>query len=45
VIPGLVAYQLVRQPPVATVLATSAVSLASYGVLASGLVLGAVSTL
>jgi poly-gamma-glutamate biosynthesis protein PgsC/CapC len=45
VIPGLVAYQLVRQPPVATVLATSAVSLASYGVLASGLVLGAVSAL
>ena len=43
VIPGLVAYQLVRQPPLATVLATSAVSLASYGVLASGLVLGAVS--
>ena len=43
VIPGLVAYQLVRQPPVATVLATSAVSLASYGVLASGLLLGAVS--
>ena len=42
VIPGLVAYQLVRQPPVATVLATSAVSLASYGVLASGLLLGAV---
>ena len=45
VIPGLVAYQLVRQPPVATVLATSAVSLASYGVLASGLVLGAVTAL
>jgi gamma-polyglutamate biosynthesis protein CapC len=45
VIPGLVAYQLVRQPPLATVLATSAVSLASYGVLASGLVLGAVSVL
>jgi poly-gamma-glutamate biosynthesis protein PgsC/CapC len=45
VITGLVAYQLVRQPPVATVLATSAVSLASYGVLASGLVLGAVPTL
>jgi gamma-polyglutamate biosynthesis protein CapC len=45
VIPGLVAYQLVRQPPLATVLATSAVSLASYGVLASGLVLGAVSAL
>jgi gamma-polyglutamate biosynthesis protein CapC len=43
VIPGLVAYQLVRQPPVATVLATSVVSLASYGVLASGLVLGVVS--
>ena len=45
VIPGLVAYQLVRQPPVATVLATSAVSLTSYGVLASGLVLGAVTAL
>ncbi|MHA6623474.1 poly-gamma-glutamate biosynthesis protein PgsC/CapC [Pseudonocardia sp. DLS-67] len=45
VIPGLVAYQLVRQPPLATVLATSAVSLASYGVLASGLVLGAVTAL
>jgi gamma-polyglutamate biosynthesis protein CapC len=45
VIPGLVAYQLVRQPALATVLATSAVSLASYGVLASGLVLGAVSAL
>jgi poly-gamma-glutamate biosynthesis protein PgsC/CapC len=45
VIPGLVAYQLVRQPPVATVLATSAVSLASYGVLASGLVLGAATAL
>lgn len=45
VIPGLVAYQLVRQPPFATVLATSAVSLASYGVLASGLVLGAVDAL
>jgi hypothetical protein len=45
VIPGLVAYQLVRQPPVATVLATSAVSLAAYGVLASGLVLGVVTAL
>ena len=45
VIPGLVAYQLVRQPIIPTVLATSAVSLASYGVLASGLVLGVVSAL
>jgi gamma-polyglutamate biosynthesis protein CapC len=45
VIPGLVAYQLVRQPLVATIMATSAVSLASYGVLASGLVLGAVTAL
>jgi hypothetical protein len=43
VIPGLVAYQLVRQPPVATVLATSAVSLASFGLLASGLMLGLVT--
>jgi gamma-polyglutamate biosynthesis protein CapC len=45
IIPGLVAYQLVRQPAVATVLATAAVSLASYGVLASGVLLGVVSAL
>ena len=45
VVPGLVAYQLVRQPLLPTVLATSAVSLASYGLLASGLLLGAVSAL
>jgi gamma-polyglutamate biosynthesis protein CapC len=45
IIPGLVAYQLVRQPAIPTVLATAAVSLASYGVLASGLLLGVVSAL
>lgn len=42
IIPGLVAYQLVRQPARVTLAATGAVSLASYGVLASGLLLGLV---
>jgi gamma-polyglutamate biosynthesis protein CapC len=40
VVPGLIAYQLVRQPPLATVLATSAVSFLSYGVLVSGVLVG-----
>jgi gamma-polyglutamate biosynthesis protein CapC len=44
VVPGLIAYQLVRQPPVATVLSTTAVSLASYGVLISGVLAGLVPT-
>ncbi|ALG09424.1 poly-gamma-glutamate biosynthesis protein PgsC/CapC [Kibdelosporangium phytohabitans] len=44
VVPGLIAYQLVRQPPVATVLSTTAVSLASYGVLVSGVLVGLVPT-
>jgi gamma-polyglutamate biosynthesis protein CapC len=45
VVPGLIAYQLVRQPPVSTLLATSTVSFASYGVLASGVLVGLVPTI
>ncbi|KFZ80630.1 capsule biosynthesis protein capC [Amycolatopsis sp. MJM2582] len=45
VVPGLVAYQLVRQPPAATVLATGGVSLASYAILISGVLVGLVPTL
>ncbi|WP_026425065.1 poly-gamma-glutamate biosynthesis protein PgsC/CapC [Actinokineospora inagensis] len=44
VVPGLIAYQLVRQPPVMTVLATSIVSAAGYGVLATGVLAGLVPT-
>jgi poly-gamma-glutamate biosynthesis protein PgsC/CapC len=43
--PGLVAYQLVRQPVRPTLLATGTVSVAGYGVLAGGLLLGLVPTL
>jgi poly-gamma-glutamate biosynthesis protein PgsC/CapC len=42
VAPGLVAYQLIRQPPGATMLATVVVSAATYGVVVSGLVTGLV---
>jgi gamma-polyglutamate biosynthesis protein CapC len=42
VAPGLVAYQLIRQPPGATLLATGVVSAATYGVIVSGLVTGLV---
>jgi poly-gamma-glutamate biosynthesis protein PgsC/CapC len=45
VVPGLIAYQLVRQPPVSTLLATGTVSFASYGVLASGVLIGLVPTI
>ncbi|MCE7002232.1 poly-gamma-glutamate biosynthesis protein PgsC/CapC [Kibdelosporangium philippinense] len=45
VVPGLIAYQLVRQPPVATLLVTSAVSLATCGVLVSGVLVGLVPTI
>ncbi|TWP52357.1 capsule biosynthesis protein capC [Lentzea tibetensis] len=45
VVPGLIAYQLVRQPPLATVLATGAVSLVSYGVVMSGVLIGLVPAL
>lgn len=44
VVPGLIAYQLVRQPPAATVLATVSVSGLAYGVLISGVLLGLVPT-
>ncbi|WP_443072600.1 hypothetical protein [Streptomyces sp. RPT161] len=38
---GLIAYQLVRQPPRATLLSTTAVTLGAYVVLAAGLLMGA----
>jgi gamma-polyglutamate biosynthesis protein CapC len=40
VAPGLIAYQLVRQPPKATVLATIMVTAITYGVAFSGVVAG-----
>ncbi|MEV6691102.1 capsule biosynthesis protein capC [Micromonospora zingiberis] len=40
VAPGLIAYQLVRQPPKATVLATIMVTAITYGVAVSGVVAG-----
>ncbi|WCN82126.1 poly-gamma-glutamate biosynthesis protein PgsC/CapC [Micromonospora sp. LH3U1] len=40
VAPGLIAYQLVRQPPKATVLATLMVTAITYGVAFSGVVAG-----
>jgi poly-gamma-glutamate biosynthesis protein PgsC/CapC len=42
VAPGLIAYQLIRQPPGATVLATGVVSTATYGVVISGILTGLV---
>jgi poly-gamma-glutamate biosynthesis protein PgsC/CapC len=44
VVPGLIAYQLVRQPPLATLLATGTVTGAGFGVLASGVLAGLVPT-
>jgi gamma-polyglutamate biosynthesis protein CapC len=44
IIPGLIAYQLVRQPRRATIACTTAVSLAAYGVLASGILLDLIPT-
>ncbi|WP_055530443.1 poly-gamma-glutamate biosynthesis protein PgsC/CapC [Streptomyces graminilatus] len=41
IVPGLIAYQLVRQPLKATLLATSSVTFAAYVVLATGALLGA----
>ncbi|RJQ79910.1 capsule biosynthesis protein capC [Pseudonocardiaceae bacterium YIM PH 21723] len=40
VVPGLIAYQLVRQPPGPTLMATGAVTMAAYGVLISGVLAG-----
>ncbi|MEU1602332.1 poly-gamma-glutamate biosynthesis protein PgsC/CapC [Micromonospora matsumotoense] len=42
VAPGLIAYQLVRQPPLATILATGAVSVGSYLIIFSGILAGLV---
>lgn len=39
IVPGLVAYQLVRQPVVATLTATTVVTSAAYGVLLTGVLL------
>ncbi|MFF8430669.1 poly-gamma-glutamate biosynthesis protein PgsC/CapC [Streptomyces sp. NPDC016566] len=44
IVPGLIAYQLVRQPVAATVISTTAVTLATYVVVATGLLLGALPT-
>jgi poly-gamma-glutamate biosynthesis protein PgsC/CapC len=41
IVPGLISYQLVRQPPAATLISTTAVTLATYVVLVAGLLLGA----
>ena len=42
--PGLITYQLVRQPPKATLLATGLVTAMTYGVAFSGIVAGLVPT-
>jgi poly-gamma-glutamate biosynthesis protein PgsC/CapC len=44
IVPGLIAYQLVRQPPRATLLATTSVTVAAYIVLATGALLGELPT-
>ncbi|MEV0259987.1 poly-gamma-glutamate biosynthesis protein PgsC/CapC [Streptomyces sp. NPDC050617] len=41
IVPGLIAYQLVRQPPRATMLSTATVTLSAYVVLTAGVLLGA----
>jgi gamma-polyglutamate biosynthesis protein CapC len=43
--PGLIVYQLIRQPPAATMLATGIVSAATYGVMISGILAGVVPAL
>lgn len=40
IIPGLVAYQLIRQPPLATITAMLTVSAITYGIMLTGAVLG-----
>jgi gamma-polyglutamate biosynthesis protein CapC len=42
VVPGLIAYQLVKQPPLPTLVATGVVSAAGFSVLASGVLAGLV---
>ncbi|AOR33133.1 capsule biosynthesis protein capC [Streptomyces fodineus] len=44
IVPGLVSYQMVRQPLAATVISTTAVTLATYVVLISGLLIGVMPT-
>ena len=44
IVPGLIAYQLVRQPKAATLISTASVTLATYVVLTAGLLLGALPT-
>ncbi|MER8088435.1 poly-gamma-glutamate biosynthesis protein PgsC/CapC [Streptomyces sp. NPDC058316] len=44
IVPGLIAYQLVRQPKGATLLATGTVTLMAYVVLTAGILLGALPT-
>ncbi|MCB5910914.1 poly-gamma-glutamate biosynthesis protein PgsC/CapC [Streptomyces pinistramenti] len=41
IVPGLIAYQLVRQPKGATLLATGSVTLVNYVVITAGILLGA----
>ncbi|MEV0276319.1 poly-gamma-glutamate biosynthesis protein PgsC/CapC [Streptomyces sp. NPDC050610] len=41
IVPGLIAYQLVRQPPRATLVSTATVTLGAYVVLTAGVLLGA----
>jgi poly-gamma-glutamate biosynthesis protein PgsC/CapC len=43
IIPGLIAYQLVRQPTKPTLISTGVAGLASYGVLVTGVLLGFVA--
>jgi hypothetical protein len=40
--PGLIVYQLIRQPPAATLVATTIVAAATYGVMISGILAGVV---
>ncbi|MEE1929525.1 poly-gamma-glutamate biosynthesis protein PgsC/CapC [Streptomyces sp. TRM 70351] len=44
IVPGLIAYQLVRQPKGATMLATGSVTLMTYIVLTAGILLGVMPT-
>ncbi|MET9255354.1 poly-gamma-glutamate biosynthesis protein PgsC/CapC [Streptomyces sp. NPDC048182] len=44
IVPGLVSYQMSRQPLAATVISTTAVTLATYVVLVSGLLIGFLPT-
>ncbi|MBB1243929.1 poly-gamma-glutamate biosynthesis protein PgsC/CapC [Streptomyces durbertensis] len=44
IVPGLIAYQLVRQPKGATILATGSVTLMTYVVLTAGILLGLMPT-